>query len=188
METKSFKVVVLGSGGVGKTCVILRLTRSSFDPEYIPTIQDYFNKDMTIDGVDYTLKIIDTAGQDEMQGITDVAIKDADAVMIMYSITSQISFDEAGQFREKVLSIFPNKKINMVLVGNKCDLEPERSVSFSKGQELAQHWCCPFFETSAKKEINIYQSFESLLKMLISETKVDDDNQNAKEGKCCIIS
>ena len=50
MSNEEYRIAVLGSGGVGKTCLVLRLTRSTFDPEYIPTIQDYFEKKFVIDG------------------------------------------------------------------------------------------------------------------------------------------
>ncbi|KAH0791857.1 ras-related protein Rap-1b isoform X1 [Histomonas meleagridis] len=187
MTTESFQISVLGSGGVGKTCLILRLTRATFDPEYIPTIQDYFDKDMTLDGKDYTLKIIDTAGQDEMQGITDIGIKDSQAAIIIYSITSQISFNEAEKYRDKVMQFSQNGKAKVVLVGNKCDIEPERVVPFAKGQELAKQWGCPFFETSAKKDINVTSAFEAALKLLISDNKETTEGEKG-EGGCCNIS
>lgn len=187
MSTDPFRIAVLGSGGVGKTCLILRLTRATFDPEYIPTIQDYFDKELTLDGKEYTLKIIDTAGQDEMQGITDIGIKDSQAAVILYSVTSQLSFNEAEKYRDKVLQFSTDNKAKIVLVGNKCDMEPERVVPFAKGQELAKQWGCPFFETSAKKDINVTSAFEAALKLLVSENK-DEEKDQASGGGCCNIA
>jgi GTPase SAR1 family protein len=49
--------------------------------------------------------------------------------------------------------------ISRILVGNKCDLESQRMVSFEEGQELADHYCVRFLETSAKDSKNVDQSF-----------------------------
>jgi small GTP-binding protein len=135
MET--FSIAVLGAGGVGKTCLVLRLTKNTWDSDYIPTIQDYFEKQMPLYGSTYNLKIIDTAGQDEMQGITDIGIKDAQACVIVYSVTSQVSFNDAEKYRDKVRSFSQTGRINIVLAANKCDIV-ERTVTRRAGEDLAR--------------------------------------------------
>jgi small GTP-binding protein len=163
---KTFSIAVLGAGGVGKTCLVLRLTKETWDSDYIPTIQDYFEKTMVVGGDTYNLKIIDTAGQDEMQGITDIGIKDAQACVIVYSVTSQVSFNDASKYRDKVMSFASNGQAHIVLAGNKCDIV-ERSVTRKSGEDLARSWGCEFFETSAKENIKIHELFEAALKTLI---------------------
>ncbi|OHT16622.1 Ras-related protein Rap-1b [Tritrichomonas foetus] len=191
MSNEEFRIAVLGSGGVGKTCLVLRLTRQTFDPEYIPTIQDYFEKKFVIEGKDITTKIIDTAGQDEMQGITDIGIKDAQACIIVYSVTSQLSFNEVEKFREKVNSFSQGAQDKIVLVGNKCDMQ-ERVVQTQQGANKAQQWGVPFFETSAKKDINVQQAFEAAVKKLVDKCSPPGAASSAKpqkeEGGCCQIA
>lgn len=187
-----FTCAVLGSGGVGKTCMILRLTQDRFDPEYVPTIQDYFEKDFSLDGVNYTLKVIDTAGQDEMAGITDIGIKDAQACMIVYSVTSQVTFRECDKFREKVQQFSMSGETHIVLCGNKCDVA-ERAVTKKEGEELAKKWGVSFFETSAKDGINITQSFEAVIKSLLPNQKggkgsKGDSGGDEGRGGCCEIA
>jgi small GTP-binding protein len=162
-------VAVLGAGGVGKTCLILRFTRDTWDSDYIPTIQDYFEKIVIQDGVEYKLKIIDTAGQDEMQAITDIGIKDSEACIIVYSVTSQVSFNEAEKYRNKVIQFSPQNQSRIVLAGNKCDL-PDRSVTKEAGEELARKWGCEFFETSAKENLNISNLFEASLRTIVPKS------------------
>jgi small GTP-binding protein len=162
-------VAVLGAGGVGKTCLILRFTKDSWDSEYIPTIQDYFEQIVTQDGVDYKLKLIDTAGQDEMQAITDIGIKDAEACVIVYSVTSPVSFNDAEKYRSKVIQFSGSGQARVVLAGNKCDL-PDRTVTKNAGEELARKWGCEFFETSAKENLNIRQLFEAVLRTIVPKT------------------
>ncbi|KAK8882073.1 hypothetical protein M9Y10_044713 [Tritrichomonas musculus] len=169
MSNEEYRIAVLGSGGVGKTCLVLRLTRQTFDPEYIPTIQDYFEKKLVVDNEEYTTKIIDTAGQDEMQGITDIGIKDAQACIIVYSVTSQLSFNEVDKFRDKVRTFSQDNNSKIVLVGNKCDMQ-ERVVTQDQGKKKAAEWGdVPFFETSAKKDINVQDSFIAALKLLVDK-------------------
>jgi small GTP-binding protein len=178
-------VAVLGAGGVGKTCLILRFTRDTWDSDYIPTIQDYFEKGVVQDGVEYTLKIIDTAGQDEMQAITDIGIKDSEACVIVYSVTSQVSFNEAEKYRNKVIQFSPQNQSRLVLAGNKCDL-PDRAVTKAAGEELAQKWGCEFFETSAKENLNISCLFEAALRTIVPKATgepLPDNKSGAKRGK-----
>jgi small GTP-binding protein len=162
----TYSVAVLGAGGVGKTCLILRFTRDTWDSDYIPTIQDYFEKSVTQDGKEYKLKIIDTAGQDEMQAITDIGIKDAQACIIVYSVTSPVSFNEAEKYRNKVIQFSATGQARIVLAGNKCDL-PDRTVTKSAGEDLAKKWGCEFFETSAKENLNIVDLFQASLRTIV---------------------
>ncbi|KAK8888946.1 hypothetical protein M9Y10_033687 [Tritrichomonas musculus] len=194
MSDEEYRIAVLGSGGVGKTCLVLRLTRQTFDPEYIPTIQDYFEKKLVVDDKEYTTKIIDTAGQDEMQGITDIGIKDAQACIIVYSVTSQLSFNEVDKFRDKVKNFAQDNNAKIVLVGNKCDMQ-ERVVTQDQGKQKAAEWGnVPFFETSAKKDINVQEAFAASLKLLVSNKGgaaaggSSKSNDEGGSGGCCTIA
>jgi small GTP-binding protein len=177
---------------------VLRLTKDTWDSDYIPTIQDYFEKTLSVGGDSYNLKIIDTAGQDEMQGITNIGIKDAQACVIVYSVTSQVSFNEASKYRDKVLSFAPNSHAHIVLAGNKCDIV-ERSVTRKAGEDLARSWGCEFFETSAKENIKIQELFEAALRTLLPKReesapepeggkRAKGDDKSDREGGCCNVA
>jgi GTPase KRas protein len=75
--------------------------------------------------------------------------------ILVYAITSRSSFDEIASFREQIRRVKDKDKVPMILVGNKCDLETERQVTTSEGQELSKSFGCPFFESSAKSRINV---------------------------------
>ena len=195
----SYTIAVLGSGGVGKTCLILALTQGKFDPEYIPTIQDYFEKNVDVGDKNYNLKIIDTAGQIEMSGITDIAIKDAEGFIIVYSVTSEVTFTECQKIYEKVQQFSGQSAGKVVLCGNKCDLAGDRVVARNQGEELAKQWKCPFLETSAKDMINIDQVFQSAVRVLNGEyssepgksdkgSKAKSGGDKKKEGGCCEVA
>ena len=194
--TDCVTVAVLGSGGVGKTCVILRLTRSTFDTDYVPTISDSFEKNYLYNGKNYKLQIIDTAGQDEMGAITDMAIKDANVFILMYSIISPLSFDEVDKFYDKVKKC-TNGTPNIILVGNKCDMSDDRAVKNEQGQSKAQSFGgCPFIECSAKNDINITQVFEKALDLAVGGSsgkkpgKADKSGGGGEGGNggCCEVA
>ena len=56
----------------------------------------------------------------------------------------------------------------MVLVGNKCDCEAKREVTYEQGQELAEELGCPFFEASVKDSVNVNRIFEKLTDVIVS--------------------
>jgi small GTP-binding protein len=183
----SYRIAVLGSGGVGKTCVILRLTRDTFDTDYVPTIQDLFEKNMLFNNKWYRLVVIDTAGQDEMQSITNLAIKSADACVIMYSCTSTLSFDELPKFYERVEQAMSPSKPKVVVVGNKCDLVNDRAVTEEQGRRYAESIAAPWIECSAKANINIDKIFmgclEQLLGVRAKEKKQPAATTKTQKGK-----
>ena len=100
--------------------------------------------------------------------------------MIVYSIKSVVSFNEAEKYYNKVIQ-FCGESPKVVLVGNMCDISiDERGVSTEQGKALAKKWGAPFFETSAKNDINITPSFEAVLKLLVPGAST--------EGGCCRIA
>ena len=75
-----------------------------------------------------------------------------------------------------------------MLIGSKCDLEASREVASSEGEELAQKWGCPFFETSAKTEKNVQEVFTELVRIVKASKKEggEDVAATASTG-CCIL-
>lgn len=177
---------VLGSGGVGKTCLILRFLRDTFDPDCIPTIQDSFEKPVTLDGKIYRLTIIDTAGQDEMDSITNLAVKSSDAFVIVYSYTSSLSFTEIDAFVDKIQRLAPHvpgRDPPVMLARNKCGLEDDRAVTVQQGRSKAESLGVPFFECSAKSNINVPILFHTSLKQLLGKVELQQINRD-NEGDC----
>ena len=62
-KSAQYKIVVLGSGGVGKSALTIQLVRSVFQPKYDPTIEDSYTTDFKFDDQACKLEILDTAGQ-----------------------------------------------------------------------------------------------------------------------------
>jgi small GTP-binding protein len=177
----TFRIAVLGSGGVGKTCVVLRFLRDTFDPDHVSTIQDTFDKSHCYNGRFHKMAIIDTAGQEELQSITNIAIKSANAYVIMYSCTSVVSFWEVDRFFEKVKQLTQAGKPKIVLAGDKCDMDDERAVSAEQGRAKAHSFDCPFLECSALANINIAKIFERSLDQLLGTEGTEERNTGTRK-------
>jgi len=162
--TTNYRIVVLGSGGVGKSALTLRLISDEFAEEYDPTIEDSYRKQVMIEGEPALLDVLDTAGQEEYASLQDQWIREGDGYLIVFSITSQTTLSEASILRDKIIRIRDTETFPLVLAGNKCDLNSERDVSKEMGKEKASSWNCPFYETSAKTKINSEECFFEVVK------------------------
>ena len=87
--------------------------------------------------------------------------------LVVYSITSKESFKEVSEFRERVLKVKDKDQYPMILLGNKCDLSKDRVVTTDEGKECAAKYNIPFKECSAKNKINIDESFEEIIHLIL---------------------
>ena len=174
-----YKVLLLGDSTVGKTCFLLRYCDKTFQDAHLSTIGlDYRLKSMTLKNKkNIKLQIWDTAGQDRFRAITKNYYKGANGIILIYDITSLQSYDNVkswiSQIREEAS---PN--VVIYIAGNKIDLEEERKVKTEDGQKIADEYGFPFFETSAKNDINIKETFEELVEKIDSVySQLDANNQ-----------
>jgi GTPase SAR1 family protein len=90
--------------------------------------------------------------------------RSGDCFLVVYSITSRTSFEEAAHFQAFLQRIKDSDSVPMLLVGNKCDLHAERQVSSAEGLALARSQGISFMETSAKNRINVEEVFFQLVR------------------------
>lgn len=180
-HNKPFKVVVFGEAGVGKSALSIRYVCQDFTTTYNPTIEENYQTDIEVDGSPVKVEVIDTAGNDVFRRMRDQYIKNGDGFLLVYSITDRWSSHSLTAFREQILAAKRQKdkiipEIPLVLVGNKCDLEGEREVSYQDGKRMAANFSCPFFETSAKNDISVDEVFTNLTRQM----KVSRENSTRK--------
>ncbi|KAI0900177.1 ras-domain-containing protein [Annulohypoxylon nitens] len=164
---REYKLVVVGGGGVGKSCLTIQLIQSHFVDEYDPTIEDSYRKQCVIDDEVALLDVLDTAGQEEYSAMREQYMRTGEGFLLVYSITSDQSFEEIRTFQQQILRVKdkdPTDYFPMVVVGNKCDLESEREVPRQDGEALAKQFGCPFVETSAKTRTNVDKAFFDLVR------------------------
>ena len=122
--------------------------------------------------------------------------KGKNGILVVYDITNRQSFDDINFWLNEIEKI-ANKNTVLLLVGNKCDLEDERKVSFQEGKDFADNNGIKFIETSAKTNQNVDEAFEILIDEVIKNNKdilkkIDKnivlERQNVykkKVGGCC---
>lgn len=182
-EYREYKIVIMGGGGVGKSALTTMYICNNFVKEYDPTIEDSYRKQIVVDGEVALLDILDTAGQDEYSAMRDQYISFGKGFVLAYSITSRISFDEASCFHESILRAKDADYVPMVLCATKSDLEGERVISREEGLCLAASYKCPFFETSAKKHMNIDETFDELVRVMRREEQREMEQEDGSSSE-----
>lgn len=188
------KVIMVGSGGVGKSALTLQFMYDEFVEDYEPTKADSYRKKVVLDGEEVQIDILDTAGQEDYAAIRDNYFRSGEGFLCVFSITEDDSFQACQDFRDQILRVKSDETIPFVLVGNKCDLTEKREVSQSHAQNRAESWKVPYVETSAKTRENVDKVFFDLMREIRSR-KIDSDATNGgkkpkktgKKKKCVIL-
>lgn len=176
------KVVVLGSGGVGKSALTIQFVSGCFMEKYDPTIEDLYRKEIQVDDKSYMLEILDTAGTEQFASMRDLYIKNGDGFIVVFSLTNHNTFQDILNIKETITGLKCCQKVPMLLVGNKVDLEHQREVSTSQGCNLALVWDCPYFESSAKDKTNIHEIFTEIVREMNYSSE-----KNRKRRCCCSL-
>ena len=125
-------------------------------------------KNLTIKNRNIRIQIWDTAGQEAFRSITRTYYKNSTCAFIVYDITDKKSFDNVITWLNEVKDMC-YKDILICLIGNKCDLEGKRVISFEDGKSLADQNNLLFYETSAKNGINIQECFNESATILVDK-------------------
>jgi len=179
---KEYKIVVLGSGGVGKSALTVQFVQGIFVEKYDPTIEDSYRKQITVDGQQVMLEILDTAGTEQFTAMRDLYMKNAQGFLLCFSITSQSTVNDLQDLREQILRVKDTDNVPIIIVGNKCDLEDDRVVDKDQGKALEKQFNCEYIETSAKNKINVNECFAKIVRKIESKS-----SEPRKKKKGCAI-
>jgi len=168
-EVDFFKVLVIGNPAVGKSALVLRFTDSAEFQEGLPATVgvDFKHRRIDLDGESVKLQIWDTAGQEKYRAIVSALFRGAHGVAVVFDLTNRESFESIPMWFTEVDKFLPKSRPR-ILLGNKCDMKLDRTVSTKEAQELAQSLGVEYVETSAKDLINVDESFEKLARMVKS--------------------
>lgn len=134
-ELDLHKIIIVGSGGVGKSALTLMFMYGDFVEEYDPTSADSYRKQTVLDDKEMNVDILDTAGQEDYAAMRDNYYRTGEGFMCVYAVNMEDSFDKLETFFEQILRVTDKESVPFVLVGNKCDLpEDQRQVDKEKGQ------------------------------------------------------
>jgi Ras-related protein Rab-5C len=161
-EPIHLKLVLIGNTSTGKTCLVKQVTSGLFADSCAATLgASFVSKMLTIGDREFKLQIWDTAGQERYRSMTPMYYRDAQAAMVVYSITDESSFSAIDSW---VDSLHQNAEPGLILFlcGNKVDLADARSVSTENGREKARRIGAHFAEVSAKTGKGVADAFAEI--------------------------
>ena len=176
MASLDVKIMVVGDGSVGKTCMLISYTTNSFPGEYVPTVFDNYTANAIVDGHPINLGLWDTAGSDEYNTLRPLSYPGTDVFIICFSLVSPETYENVKKKWAPEVSHF-NPKTPIVLVGTKLDMrsKPETIQSLkenglepieeSAGQRLCKEiGAYSYVECSALDQTNLPKVFEEAVK------------------------
>ena len=192
MSSSPLKLVVIGDGSVGKTCLLSVYVNGSFPTEYVPTIFENYSFKITSNKTEYNFQLWDTAGQEDLGSLRTLSYPNTNVFMICFSVVSPVTFDNIlGKWVDELREHGP-KNANFLLVGLKADLREDKDtlenlqsqgltpVTVEKARELAQKiGAVDYIECSAIKCQNVKETFDTAIQIAINPPK---------EGGCCSIA
>ncbi|KAH3765420.1 ras protein let-60 [Pelomyxa schiedti] len=158
-------LVIAGEPYVGKSALCVQYVQQRFLAEYDPSLDDVWRKYITIDDIPCCVEIHNAAPlYEEYTLMQDRYIEATPGFVIVYSITSSISFNQVRPLYDRIagLKAKTGSAFACVIVGNKVDLEPQRQVTVEQGVSLATSLNLPFFETCAKTRLQVDDVFEEV--------------------------
>jgi Ras-related protein Rab-8A len=160
------KLVLVGDSGVGKTCLVARWTRDLFAENHASTVgAAYVIRMFDFDGTKHKMEIWDTAGEEKFQSLTPIYSRGAMGALIVFDVTSRLSFDNVVTWKKVLANCDPDLPI--VVVGNKQDKEG-RCVEIAEGQQCAESISGEYCETSAATGYGVNEAFSIISEKAIT--------------------
>ena len=179
----SFKLIVIGDSGVGKSCLTSKATKNIFETSYNTTIGfEFFCFNLKIKDKIIKLQIWDTCGQELYRSLITNFYRNSSLAIMVYSITNKESFEHVDSWHKELKS-HSNPDAKVFLVGNKNDLEENRQITSQEAQEFSNqmgfHYYC---ESSAKTGFNARKIFIKAAKILYDDYQMYKEKNQADQS------
>ena len=168
----TFKIIIIGNSGVGKTSITTSAVKNVFINDYKSTIgMEIFSLYLKVNDKPIKLQIWDTCGQEIYRSLIKNFYRNSSLAIIVYSIDKKNSFKDINLWIKEI-RVNSSPDIKIVLIGNKSDLDKDRQVSYEEGKKyLDDDEVLIFFETSAKTGENIKKLFQEISIILYKDYK-----------------
>ena len=193
---EEIKIILLGDSAVGKTCIINRYIYNQYNPNTDTTLgSSYSSKSIKKNNIEYKLNLWDTTGQEKYHSITNLFIKGASVVILVYSIESLSSFEGLNYWYNSIKENLEGSDYILAIIGSKSDLikDEEELVSEDEAKKFAQERNAIFKLVSSKEDPGgINNLFNIILEQLIkkniarkNDSVVIENKKTKKKKKCC---
>uniref|UniRef100_A0A0N4Z9W4 Ras-like GTP-binding protein Rho1 n=1 Tax=Parastrongyloides trichosuri TaxID=131310 RepID=A0A0N4Z9W4_PARTI len=191
MTTIRKKLVIVGDGACGKTCLLIVFSKDQFPDVYVPTVFENYVADIEVDGKQVELALWDTAGQEDYDRLRPLSYPDTDVVLMCFSIDSPDSLTNIQEkWTPEVRHFCPN--VPIILVGNKKDIRVEaeactdsrnriETVKSDMGKTMAEQiGAYAYLECSAKTKEGVRDVFETATRAALA-------TKPKSKGKCDLL-
>lgn len=186
------KLVIVGDGACGKTCLLIVFSKDQFPEVYVPTVFENYVADIEVDNRQVELALWDTAGQEDYDRLRPLSYPDTDVILMSFSIDSPDSLENIPEkWTPEVKHFCPN--VPIILVGNKKDLRhdpntikelakmKQEPVKTEEGQAMAiKIQAYDYIECSAKTKEGVRQVFETATRAALRKPE-------KPRKKCCLL-
>ncbi|MHA2225201.1 MAG: Rab family GTPase [Candidatus Hodarchaeales archaeon] len=166
------KIIVCGTGAVGKTAIVRRYVDDKFEFNYLLTVGlDPSNRHIEVNGTLVNLLIFDVAGQKRFQTLRELFFRKANGALLVFDLTRPETLDELYEWKEQIDQRLGKNKIPVILCGNKSDLEDMIQIDYGVLEDKIIPDFAPikYLETSAYLDTNIREIFQILTKEILTQ-------------------
>ncbi len=187
--SESFKVVLVGESGVGKTSIITQFIDQTFQEDQQSTTGGTFSTKSVICDNGKTLKfeIWDTAGQERYRSLTKMFYKDANAAVLVYDITRKDSFEELQNYWAEQIKESSPSNIILAVAANKSDLFNKEAVDEDQARKFAESLGAIYASTTATTVESINDLFIQIAKKYTGSNEIkikeEDEGQVQQDDK-----
>lgn len=190
------KLVIVGDGACGKTCLLIVFSKDQFPEVYVPTVFENYVADIEVDSKQVELALWDTAGQEDYDRLRPLSYPDTHVILMCFAVDSPDSLENIPEkWNPEVRHFCPN--VPIILVGNKKDLrndpatrqELERMkqspVRTEEGRAMAERiGAAAYVECSAKTKDGVREVFETATREALKKSKKPS---GGKKFKCSVL-
>ncbi|CAH1968582.1 unnamed protein product [Acanthoscelides obtectus] len=185
---RTIRITVVGDGATGKTCLLIAYKDKRFDERYVPTVFDVYSMTIPINGLEYTVVLSDTAGQEEFDKLRRFAYKDVDCFILTYSVDERTSYENvSSKWIPELRKFAPKAKI--ILAGTKKDLKRDdpNHITTQEGEDLAQFiGANGFVENSSKSMSFVDATFQMAITSVIQNKNFLNVNRQTRDCCTCV--